>query len=120
VIQVTNLNKKFSSLHVLNDISTKIEQGEVVVVIGPSGSGKSTFLRCLNLLEEPTSGEIVFEGISITDKNNDINKHREKMGMVFQQFNLFPHMTVMENITLAPIKSKSCLKRKLRKLRLDY
>ncbi len=106
MIKVSNLNKKFDDLHVLKGIDENIEKGEVVVVIGPSGSGKSTFLRCLNLLEHPTDGEIVFEGVSITDKNNDINKQRQKMGMVFQQFNLFPHMTVLENITLAPIKVK--------------
>jgi polar amino acid transport system ATP-binding protein len=106
VIQVSNLQKKFDKLHVLKGIDTKIEQGEVIVVIGPSGSGKSTFLRCLNLLEEPSDGSIIFEGKSITDKRNDINKLREKMGMVFQQFNLFPHMTVMDNITLAPLKIK--------------
>jgi len=112
VIQASNLHKKFSSLHVLNGINTRIGQGEVVVIIGPSGSGKSTFLRCLNLLEEPTDGEIIFEGTSITDKKNDVNKLREKMGMVFQQFNLFPHMTVMENITLAPRKVKKLNKEK--------
>jgi len=106
VINIINLNKKFGELHVLKDINQTIEEGEVVVVIGPSGSGKSTFLRCLNLLEEPTSGEIIFEGVLITDKNNDVNKQREKMGMVFQQFNLFPHKTVLENITLAPIQLK--------------
>jgi polar amino acid transport system ATP-binding protein len=106
VIKVSNLNKSFGKLHVLKGIDEEIDQGEVVVVIGPSGSGKSTFLRCLNLLEHPTGGEIVFEGISITDKKNDINKQRSKMGMVFQQFNLFPHMTVLENITISPIKVK--------------
>jgi len=112
VIQVSNLQKKFKDLHVLKGIDLKIEQGEVVVVIGPSGSGKSTFLRCLNLLETPTAGEVIFEGVSITDKHNDINKLREKMGMVFQQFNLFPHMTVLQNITLAPIKVKKLTKEK--------
>jgi polar amino acid transport system ATP-binding protein len=110
VIQVSNLQKTFGKLHVLKGIDSRIEQGEVVVVIGPSGSGKSTFLRCLNRLEEPSAGEIVFEGNSITDKRNDINKLREKMGMVFQQFNLFPHMTVIENITLAPMKVKKLSK----------
>jgi polar amino acid transport system ATP-binding protein len=110
VIQAFNLQKKFDKLDVLMGIDVKIEQGEVVVIIGPSGSGKSTFLRCLNLLEEPTVGEIIFEGTSITDKKNDINKLREKMGMVFQQFNLFPHMTVLENITLAPRKVKKLSK----------
>jgi arginine/lysine/histidine transport system ATP-binding protein len=106
VIQIKNLHKKFGALHVLKGINEVIHQGEVVVVIGPSGSGKSTFLRCLNLLEEPTEGEILFNGVSITDKHNNINRQREKMGMVFQQFNLFPHKTVIENITLAPIQVK--------------
>ncbi len=106
MIKTSNLQKNFGKLHVLKGIDIMIEQGEVVVVIGPSGSGKSTFLRCLNLLEEPTGGEVIFEGSSITDKKNDVNKLREKMGMVFQQFNLFPHMTVLENITLAPRKVK--------------
>ncbi|MBD5144732.1 MAG: amino acid ABC transporter ATP-binding protein [Ruminococcus sp.] len=90
--------------HALNGVSTEIRQGEVVFVVGPSGSGKSTFLRCLNLLEEPTDGTILFEGVDITDKKNDINLHRRKIGMVFQQFNLFPHMTVMRNLTIAPMK----------------
>jgi len=112
VIQAFDLKKQFNGLQVLKGINTKIEQGEVVVVIGPSGSGKSTFLRCLNRLEEPTSGEIVFEGNSITSKHNDVNRLREKMGMVFQQFNLFPHMTVLENITLAPMKVKKLSKEK--------
>jgi polar amino acid transport system ATP-binding protein len=104
VIVTKNLKKSFGEHVVLNGISETIEKGEKVVVIGPSGSGKSTFLRCLNLLEEPTGGEIWFEGENITDKNTDINKIRCKMGMVFQQFNLFPHLSVLENITLAPIK----------------
>ncbi len=106
MINVKNLHKKFGKLHVLKGIDTTIEKGEVVVVIGPSGSGKSTFLRCLNLLEQPSDGEIIFEGINITDKRNDINKQRQKMGMVFQNFNLFPHLTVLENITLGPRKLK--------------
>ncbi len=110
MINIINLNKKFGELHVLKDINQTIEEGEVVVVIGPSGSGKSTFLRCLNLLEEPSSGEIILEGVSITDKHNDVNRQREKMGMVFQQFNLFPHKTVLENITLAPIQVKGLTK----------
>lgn len=98
------MRKSFGKTEVLKGIDMEIRQGEVVVVIGPSGSGKSTFLRCLNLLEQPTEGSIVFEGISLTDKKTDVNKLRQKMGMVFQQFNLFPHMTVMDNITLAPVK----------------
>lgn len=106
MIKVSNLKKNFGNLQVLKGIDENIKKGEVVVIIGPSGSGKSTFLRCLNLLEEPSGGEIIFDGVLITDKSNDINKQREKMGMVFQQFNLFPHMTVLENITLAPIKVK--------------
>lgn len=106
MIYVNNLSKSFGKNKVLKDINEHIKKGEVVVVIGPSGSGKSTFLRCLNRLEEPTSGEIIFEGNSITDKNTNINKLREKMGMVFQQFNLFPHKSVLENITIAPIKVK--------------
>lgn len=106
LISVNGLKKKFDGMenHALNGVSTEIRQGEVVFVVGPSGSGKSTFLRCLNLLEEPTDGTILFEGVDITDKKNDINLHRRKIGMVFQQFNLFPHMTVMRNLTIAPMK----------------
>ena len=103
-IQVTDLKKDFSGTEVLKGISTQIRKGEVVVILGPSGSGKSTFLRCLNLLEVPSSGQIFFEGTEITNPKNNINIHRQKMGMVFQQFNLFPHMTVLKNLTLAPIK----------------
>lgn len=104
MIETRNLKKQFGSHVVLNNISETIEKGEKVVVIGPSGSGKSTFLRCLNLLETPDGGEIWFEGQNILDPKNDINLLRRKMGMVFQQFNLFPHKTVKENITLAPVK----------------
>ncbi|MDK0614767.1 amino acid ABC transporter ATP-binding protein [Clostridium perfringens] len=107
MINVRNLYKSFGKNEVLKDINETIKKGEVVVIIGPSGSGKSTFLRCLNLLEEPTSGVINFEGEDITDKNVDINKIRERMGMVFQQFNLFPHKTVMENLTIGPTKIKN-------------
>lgn len=110
MIRVNNLHKSFEKNEVLKGINEHIEKGEVVVVIGPSGSGKSTFLRCLNLLEFPTSGEIIFEGKNITDKKVDINKIREKMGMVFQQFNLFPHKTVLDNLTIAPIKVKGVSK----------
>lgn len=110
LIQIEHLNKKFGDNEVLKDISAEITPGEVVVIIGPSGSGKSTFLRCVNLLEVPTSGRIRFEGTDITDKKNDIFKTREKMGMVFQQFNLFPNMTVLDNITLSPIKVKGLSK----------
>lgn len=106
MIDVKNLQKSFHGNEVLRGITETIEKGEKVVVIGPSGSGKSTFLRCLNLLEKPTGGEIWFEGINITDKKCDINKLRQKMGMVFQQFNLFAHLTVRENITLAPVRLK--------------
>ncbi len=104
LIQVRDLKKCFGSNTVLEGVTVDIYKGDVVCVIGASGSGKSTFLRCLNLLEEPSGGQILFEGADITDKTSDINRHRQKMGMVFQQFNLFPHMTVMENLTLAPIK----------------
>lgn len=111
MIKVYNLNKKFGELHVLKGINNHIEKGEVVCVIGPSGSGKSTFLRCLNLLEQPTSGEIVFEGVSITSEENNVDKQRQKMGMVFQQFNLFPHMSVIDNITIGPKKVKKMNKK---------
>lgn len=106
LISVRDLTKKFEGMknHALNGISMDIRKGEVVFVIGPSGSGKSTFLRCLNLLETPTSGTIFFEGADITDPKTDINLHRRKMGMVFQQFNLFPHMNIMKNLTVAPMK----------------
>ena len=104
MIKVTGLKKNFGSLEVLKDINTEIKKGEVVVVIGPSGSGKSTFLRCLNRLEEPSGGTIELNGVDITDKRVNINKHREKMGMVFQQFNLFNNHTILKNITLAPVK----------------
>ena len=104
LIQVKELGKSFGNMDVLKGISVDIHQGDVVFVVGPSGSGKSTFLRCLNRLEEPTSGHIFFEGVDITDPKTDIDKHRQRMGMVFQQFNLFPHMTIMKNLTLAPMK----------------
>ena len=105
IIKVENLHKCFKgTIHALQGIDVEIKSGEVVVVIGPSGCGKSTFLRCLNLLETPTEGSIFFEGVDITNPAVDINMHRRKMGMVFQQFNLFPHMTVLKNMTLAPIK----------------
>ena len=105
MIDVKNLTKNFGDLQVLKGVSEHINKGERVVLIGPSGSGKSTFLRCLNLLETPTSGEIIFEGQSITDDKCDINKIRQKMGMVFQHFNLFPNMTILKNITLAPVRT---------------
>jgi len=106
VIEVKNLHKSFGQLKVLNGVSINIKKGEKVVVIGPSGSGKSTFLRCLNRLEEPTDDQVIFEGFDITDKKTNIDKHRQKMGMVFQHFNLFPHLTVLQNITLAPTTLK--------------
>lgn len=110
MIKVTGLKKSFGELEVLKGIDQHIQKGEKVVVIGPSGSGKSTFLRCLNMLETPTGGEILIEGERITDPKTNVNKIREKMGMVFQQFNLFPHLSIMENITLAPIKVKKMSK----------
>ena len=111
MIEVKNLVKRFDDgFVVLNGISEKIEKGEKIVIIGPSGSGKSTFLRCLNLLETATSGEILFEGRNILDKKTDINEIRQKMGMVFQHFNLFPHLTVLQNITLAPVMLKKMTK----------
>ncbi len=112
MIEVANLHKKFGTLHVLRGIDVSILKGEVVVVIGPSGSGKSTFLRCLNLLEYPTDGKIIFESVDITDKSNNINKQRQKMGMVFQNFNLFPHLSIIDNITLGAIKLKNIPKDK--------
>ena len=106
MIEVNDLKISFGKMNVLKGLSTRIEKGDKVVVIGPSGSGKSTFLRCLNRLETPDSGSIIFEGQNITDKNCDINKIRRKMNMVFQHFNLFPHLTVLQNITLAPLTLK--------------
>ncbi|MCI6858266.1 MAG: amino acid ABC transporter ATP-binding protein [Eubacterium sp.] len=106
MIFVKNLCKSFGDHEVLKDINEHIAPGEKIVIIGPSGSGKSTFLRCMNLLERPTSGQVIFDGIDITDPKTDINKVREHMGMVFQHFNLFPHKTIMENITLAPVRLK--------------
>ena len=106
MISVKNLYKSFGDHQVLKDINEHIAPGEKIVIIGPSGSGKSTFLRCMNLLERPTSGQIIFDGIDITDPKTDINKVRQHMGMVFQHFNLFPHKTIMENITLAPVRLK--------------
>ena len=105
LIEVRNLYKSFGNHKVLKGLNIKVSKGEVIAVIGPSGCGKSTFLRSLNLLEKPTSGEVFFEGTDITDESVDINKVREKMGMVFQQFNLFPNMTVKENIMLAPYRA---------------
>ena len=106
MISVNNLRKSFHGLEVLKGISTEIKRGDVVCIIGPSGSGKSTFLRCLNMLEKPDSGEIIFNGEDLTKPRTNLNLHRQKMGMVFQQFNLFPHMTVLENLTCAPVMLK--------------
>ncbi len=104
MIEIKNIRKNFGKNEVLKNINTEIKKGDKVVIIGPSGSGKSTLLRCMNLLETPTSGSIIFQGDHITDKKTDINKIRQRMGMVFQHFNLFPHLTVLENIVLAPVK----------------
>ncbi len=117
MIKIKNLNKSFGKLHVLKDISCNINKGDVVSIIGPSGSGKSTLLRCMNLLETPNSGEIIFEGSNIQKSN--INKIRENIGMVFQHFNLFPHMTVLENITLSPIKVKGMKKEEAESIALN-
>lgn len=110
LIQVKDLCKNFDDLQVLKGINEEIHKGEVVSIIGPSGSGKSTFLRCLNLLEIPTSGQVIFEGVDIAAKNLNIDKHRQKIGMVFQHFNVFPHLTVLENITITPILEKGVSK----------
>ncbi len=115
LIEVKNLRKAFGKNEVLTGITTEIKKGEVVVIIGPSGSGKSTFLRSLNLLEKPTDGTVLFEGVNITDPKTDIDLHRQKMGMVFQHFNLFPHKTILENITLAPVVLKKMTKDEAKK-----
>ena len=107
MLSVKNLRKNFGDIEVLKGINCEIDKGDVVCVIGPSGGGKSTFLRCLNMLEKPTGGQIIFEGDDLTDKKIDLNLHRQKMGMVFQQFNLFPHMTVLKNLTVAPMMLKN-------------
>ena len=104
LIRVEDLKKEFVGVHALNGVTTEIKKGEVVFIVGPSGSGKSTFLRCLNRLEDPTGGHIYFDGVDLMDKKVNINKHRQKMGMVFQHFNLFPHMTILKNMTVAPVK----------------
>ncbi len=119
MITVSNLCKSFGGLEVLKGVDVEIDKGDVICVIGPSGSGKSTFLRCLNLLETPTSGSILFEGDELTDKKIDLNRHRQKMGMVFQQFNLFPHMTVLDNLTCAPIMLKKTPKAEAEKKAME-
>lgn len=119
MIEVKDLHKSYGKLNVLQGITETIQDQEVVCVIGPSGSGKSTFLRCLNLLETPTSGVITINGVEITDPKNDVNKIRENLGMVFQRFNLFPHMSVLDNITLAPIKVKGMNKAEAEKTAME-
>lgn len=119
LIKVEDLHKIFGELHALDGVSEEIRKGEVVVVVGPSGSGKSTFLRSLNLLEVPSRGHVYFEGTDITGRNVDINKHRQKMGMVFQHFNLFPHKTILQNITLAPVKLLKKSKEEAEKKAMD-
>ncbi len=119
MITVSNLCKSFGGLEVLKGVNVEIDKGDVICVIGPSGSGKSTFLRCLNLLETTTSGSILFEGDELTDKKIDLNRHRQKMGMVFQQFNLFPHMTVLDNLTCAPIMLKKTPKAEAEKKAME-
>ena len=119
LIRVQNLCKAFGGHEVLKNISVDINKGDVVCVIGPSGSGKSTFLRCLNRLEEPTGGHIIFDGVDICDPKTDIDMHRQRMGMVFQQFNLFPHMNIMRNLTLAPVKLQGKTEEEAQKLAMD-
>ena len=119
MINITNLHKNFGDLEVLKNISTEIKKGEIISIIGPSGSGKSTFLRCINKLEEPSSGHIYIDDIDLMDKNTDINKIRERVGMVFQHFNLFPHMTVLDNLTLSPIMVKKESKEEAEKYALS-
>ena len=120
MIQVNHLCKSFGSLEVLKDISTTFERGSVAAIIGPSGGGKSTFLRCLNLLEKPTSGEIIFDGVNICDKKTDINLHRQKIGMVFQQFNLFNNMTALENCVIGQVKVLGRSRDEARKCAMEY
>lgn len=119
MINITNLYKNFGNLEVLKNISTEIKKGEIISIIGPSGSGKSTFLRCINKLEEPSSGHIYIDGMDLMDKNTDINEIRERVGMVFQHFNLFPHMTVLDNLTLSPIMVKKESKEEAEKYALS-
>ena len=119
MIKIKDLKKKYGNLEVLKGISTVIKEGEVISIIGPSGSGKSTFLRCINRLEEPTSGEIIINNKNILERGADINKIREEIGMVFQHFNLYPHKTVLENITLGPIRLKKISKPKAEQLAME-
>ena len=119
IIEVRDLRKDFGSLKVLKGINEEIHKGEVVSIIGPSGSGKSTFLRCLNLLEVPTGGQVIFEGTDITSKEVKLNVHRQKIGMVFQLFNVFPHLTVLDNITITPILEKKIPKAEIEKKAME-
>ena len=119
LIEVKDLSKSFGEKKILKNISVDIREGDVVCVIGPSGSGKSTFLRCLNRLEEPTDGHIFFEGVDICDKSTNIDKHRQKMGMAFQQFNLFPHMTILQNLTIAPMRLQGKSKKEAEEYALE-
>ena len=119
LIEVVDLYKNFGELEVLKGVSEKIYKGEVVSIIGPSGGGKSTFLRCLNLLEKPTAGKVIFEGVNIADEKINIDEHRQKIGMVFQQFNVFPHMTVMQNITITPMTEKKMPKEEAEAMAMD-
>ena len=119
LIEVEDLSKSFGEKKILKNISVDIREGDVVCVIGPSGSGKSTFLRCLNRLEEPTDGHIFFEGVDICDKSTNIDKHRQKMGMVFQQFNLFPHMTILQNLTIPPMRLQGKSKKEAEEYALE-
>lgn len=120
LIQVKHLSKDFGSLHAVHDVSAEICRGEVVVIVGPSGSGKSTFLRCLNRLEEPTGGEIIMDGVNLMDPKVNMDKHRQKMGMVFQHFNLFPHMTILRNMTIAPMKLQGKSKEEAEAMAMKY
>ena len=119
MISVNEIKKNFGGIEVLKGINVEINKGDVICIIGPSGSGKSTFLRCLNLLEKPTSGHIIFEGDDLMDKHVNLNKHRQKMGMVFQQFNLFPHMSIIENLTCAPVLLKKSSKKEAEKKAIE-
>ena len=120
MINVKNLKKVFDGNEALKGVSVEINKGDVMCIIGPSGSGKSTFLRCLNLLEHPDGGQVIFEGDDLMDKHVNLNQHRQKMGMVFQQFNLFPHMTVLENLTCAPMMLKKISRQDAEKTAMDY
>ncbi len=119
MVVIRNLQKRFGDLNVLKGVNMEVKKGEVIVILGPSGSGKSTILRCINRLEEPSGGQILIDGVDITDKKTDINKMRQKVGMVFQQFNLFPHMTALQNVTLAPMKVQKKSKEEAEKIGME-